>query len=539
MPPTLPARRRRPFLWLPASLALVAGVLIGLFAAERLPQEPQPTQLAALPTVASTSTLGASPAVTVLDWREMRTSVDAVQLTTVGDRVLATGGQGAWYSDDGGESWEAATIGRSPDQSDWQLGDLAGDNAQLVSIGSAPNSQIGADADRRPVIFESNDRGASWSALSDTSPPSVNGEAAGIVLGGPGFVMIENPVDGARYTHQPQVWTSATGMNWSQTETGAFTDSYVYDLAGRGRLVAVGNAGEGDASAPTAWWSNDGRDWNAVTLAPTGSVSAVTVDVIGFVAVGLGADGSLLLWRSSDGVTWRVVPAPGAAWTRVNDIAASPLGVVISGSGLARSHGAVADFLGRPLLAFLPSNGGAMNIADLEATPGQVVALADRYVALANRCPPDADCATNLGGAVLTGTVSTRQSQTEPACAVTPITSPPETSAEDPRLWMKASAGLWAIVSGQVIDESEQGIKILWISNEEMRGPLSVEVTSVGPPNYRETYRFDGETLSGLDHPSGIAMPPPGCYRFSAQIGTVSGEIVLEVADRRGSKSDK
>jgi hypothetical protein len=341
----------------------------------------------------------------------MRTSVDAVQLTTVGDRVLATGGRGAWYSDDGGESWEAATMGRRPDQSDWQLGDLAGDSGQLVSIGWAPNSQTGADADRRPVIFQSNDLGASWSTVSDGAAPSVSGDSAGIVLGGSGFVMIENPFDSTkgRYTHQPQVWTSETGTNWRQTKTGAFTNSYVYDLASRGRLVAVGNAGEGDASAPTAWWSNDGHDWNAVTLAPAGSVSAVTIDTVGFVAAGVGSDGLLLLWRSADGVTWEGVPVRGAAWSHVNDIAASSLGVVVSGSGLAPAQDGIADFLGRPLLAFLPSNGDAMSIADdFQATASHVVALADRYVALANRCPPNADCATNLGGSVLIGTPNGR-----------------------------------------------------------------------------------------------------------------------------------
>jgi hypothetical protein len=413
MPPVLPARRRRPFLWLPASLALVAGVLIGLFAAERLPQEPQPSPVAGAPSLPASATPihslmpADSPALAALHWREMRTKVDAVQLTTIGDRVLATSGQGAWYSDDGGESWRSAHIGRSPEQSDWQLGEVAGDDSRLVSIGWVPNSQIGADADSRPVIFESNDRGASWSALSDASPPSVNGEAAGIVLGGPGFVMIENPVDGAQYTHQPQVWTSATGTDWSRAATSAFTDSYVYALASRGRLVAVGDAAKGDASVPTVWWSNDGHDWNAVTLAGAGSVSAVTVDIGGFVAAGVGADGRLLLWRSADGVTWQVVSAPGAAWTWVNDIAASSLGVVVSGRGNAPGVHAMADFLGRPLLAFLPSNGGAMTIADdLQATPSQVVALADRYVALANRCPPSADCATNLGRSVLIGTPS-------------------------------------------------------------------------------------------------------------------------------------
>jgi hypothetical protein len=93
----------------------------------------------------------------------------------------------------------------------------------------------------------------------------------------------------------------------------------------------------------------------------------------------------------------------------VNDIAASSLGVVVSGSGLAPAQDGIADFLGRPLLAFLPSNGDAMSIADdFQATASHVVALADRYVALANRCPPNADCATNLGGSVLIGTPNGR-----------------------------------------------------------------------------------------------------------------------------------
>lgn len=97
---------------------------------------------------------------------------------------------------------------------------------------------------------------------------------------------------------------------------------------------------------------------------------------------------------------------------------------------------------------------------------------------------------------------------------------------------MNAGEGLWAIVSGQVIDASEHGIKILWMSDEEMRGPMTAEVISVDSSNYRKSYKFDGETLSGTLHPSGFDMPPPGCYRFSAQVGTVSGQIILEITNR-------
>jgi hypothetical protein len=83
----------------------------------------------------------------------------------------------------------------------------------------------------------------------------------------------------------------------------------------------VGSAGAG-GSAPAAWFSDDGRSWQAASI--SGSAGAGMVDVVagpgGFLAIGWNetggqsGQGSLTsVWRSSDGRSWApLVGLPGA-----------------------------------------------------------------------------------------------------------------------------------------------------------------------------------------------------------------------------------
>ncbi len=367
-----------------------------------------------------------------LDWQTTKASVDALHLAEVGGRLIATGtGDGpeaAWYSDNGGESWKSARISAGPDQASWHLGAVAERDGQLISLGWAPNSPIGADADRRAVIWTSDDDGAIWRPLAGGTAPSVSGN---VVAGGPGYVMVGNPVDAAsgRYTNHPEIWTSTDGANWTQVETEAFANSYMSGLASRGRIVAVGVVGDdpADARTPTAWWSDDGLTWHSIALSGAASVSAVTTDASGFVAAGTAVDGSLAVWDSVDGETWNLVPNGLGGWGSVASLAAGPLGIVVSGASKAGSPVGtdLVDPFGHPLLAFLPADGASPSTAeDLQDWPMSVAALRDRFVTLADKCPPNADCYVQLRS-VLVGTahVGSALSPTSEAVALPTLTT--------------------------------------------------------------------------------------------------------------------
>jgi hypothetical protein len=389
---------------------------------------------------------------------------------------------------------------------------------ELVSLGAIT---LGSNEATAPgALWFSHDDGKSWE-LSTRDSPKVHGD-----LATNGAVLVA--VGQGSAPDQSEVWVSRDGTSWQQAQAQELERSTINAVAATSdRFLAVGTRHneDGTTSAMT-WESVDGEAWEATAIATPGRFTDVVAGPPALVAVGdIGkGDGSsaptVLLAAQSFNLNGVQTTFGGSATA----VASGPLGIVIGSQILP-------DKL-RMEAWFLPS-GNARDAVETARDIGgfdDLVALPDRFIGLSH-CPPTADCFASSFISIGRPVAAASPEPTAEACAFTPITKPPG-KPDDGRLWMNGGEGLWAIVSGQVIDVSEHGIKVLWMSDEEMRGPMTVEVTSVGSSNYRKSYRFDGETLSGIDHPSGFDMPPPGCYRFSAQVGTVSGQIILEITNR-------
>jgi hypothetical protein len=391
----------------PLGLALVAGVFIGLWGAQILRRESPAHE------VAGVQSASAAPLqVRRLSWVEQPAPFSAAHVAAVGARLVAIGGKdgadGAWYSDDSGESWASATLSRGSHQADWQLGPFASDGAHLVSLGSRPAAATGNDADRISVIFTSDDRGASWDAIEGAMPPDIHGETVGVAFGAGGYVAVINPVT-TTYTLRPEAWTSTDGVIWNRVETDAFGSGYVDGVAGGGRIVAIGSAVTRDSSTgvATAWWSEDGTDWHAVRLGETDATLAVTAAPPGFVAAGRGSDGGLVVWTSTDGTAWIALPSNVQDWDQVTDVAAGSMGIVVSGT----TRGVPPA----PSLAFIPRQGGPATVAnDIQASPQFVTALPRRFVAFGPICPPRALCSGDPGQSMMIGTPESAETTPAP-----------------------------------------------------------------------------------------------------------------------------
>lgn len=146
---------------------------------------------------------------------------------------------------------------------------------------------------------------------------------------GPGLLAIGYTYPGWTATG----WTSVDGRTWQLStisrEDGTFP---VAVAAGHGIVVAAGRHGR----AAVVWTTVDGTHWEEHRISPMGTdnerMTAVVATADGFVAGGsagpeLGMR-TARIWRSTDGRTWRPLPA-GAAFAdaEIRDL-------VVTGSGL-------------------------------------------------------------------------------------------------------------------------------------------------------------------------------------------------------------
>jgi hypothetical protein len=210
----------------------------------------------------------------------------------------------------------------------WQTGDFVwpsglSTNAveQLVPIGdrlyliASDNGTPDPNAKASGGIWATAD-GLAWTKVSDidalkaagTDRPELmaaapNGRGGAVVVGS------EQTPDGADRT---AAWWTADGKTWANASV-AGPAGRMYGVVGLpDGHVAVGITQSGVDAVAAAWHSTDsGASWTSVPL-PGDGKDALDVTVWGdrFVAIGRSKDANLLLWASSDGVTWRLVQSP-------------------------------------------------------------------------------------------------------------------------------------------------------------------------------------------------------------------------------------
>ncbi|HTG48583.1 MAG TPA: hypothetical protein VK646_13110 [Actinomycetota bacterium] len=162
--------------------------------------------------------------------------------------------------------------------------------------------------------------GLSWQQIDGDNPP----KAAGFAAAGPGFVI----------TGTNGVYTSTDGVSWDHVQPPVDRAEFLGVTAGGPGVVAVG-------SPDNAWFSSDGATWQPATVPQTGVPADMTRVAAGpdrLVAMGStragGPRSELVIWASSDGMTWHDVAIDNAIMSpscRITGLAGSPAGFVATG----------------------------------------------------------------------------------------------------------------------------------------------------------------------------------------------------------------
>lgn len=165
--------------------------------------------------------------------------------------------------------------------------------------------------------------GRTWTRVSHQA--AFDGAAmSAAAAGGPGLVAVGSIATNGRVPVSQErgvVWTSADGRTWRRLAGSVFAGANIVDVikAGPG-LVAVGDsypAPPPSGSHAVVWVSSDGITWRRVQRDPHVFVNGsamlrVVAGAHGLVASGIteppNPDYHSLLWTSSDGLTWRLVP---------------------------------------------------------------------------------------------------------------------------------------------------------------------------------------------------------------------------------------
>jgi hypothetical protein len=163
--------------------------------------------------------------------------------------------------------------------------------------------------------------GLSWQQFEDGGAR----DAEAVVAAGPGFVA-------ARHD---DIITSTDGVSWEPARVSSDRgDQYLSVSAGGPGVVAVG-------SPSKAWFSSDGLTWEAATVPPTKSsaeMSKVAAGADRLVATGWteakGNSTDLVIWVSSDGMSWHDVPIDGDVFSsgcRITGLVGARAGFVATG----------------------------------------------------------------------------------------------------------------------------------------------------------------------------------------------------------------
>jgi hypothetical protein len=128
------------------------------------------------------------------------------------------------------------------------------------------------------------------------------------------------------------LWTSSNGKKWNDQHIEGTASLYDVEVGSAGALV-VGDAGTFPDTVPTLWASVDGAAWEAHPIAEAGSPYHLAVSPDGVLVVaGKLADGALVVWRSTDGLSWEEVALEGvsAGQTSIPTLESTPVGFVLS-----------------------------------------------------------------------------------------------------------------------------------------------------------------------------------------------------------------
>jgi hypothetical protein len=223
----------------------------------------------------------------------------------VGEEALVNGPvDGAiWISPDG-IRWERLST-RDNDLANAEIEVVAASGRHLVALGRPrPEEQ--------DTIVWASDDGRSWRR----GDGSAFGDAVsrGVADGPAGFIAWADEGRRSELLH------SDDGSAWTAIETGTMFDgaSIASIKSFRGGFVAVGarlpppddasGVGGLDRSAALAWWSADGRAWEATAIDVGFGLSDLQVGADGMMALGSGGCGGCIgpaaMWRSTDGRSW-------------------------------------------------------------------------------------------------------------------------------------------------------------------------------------------------------------------------------------------
>src|ERR1019366_2072953 len=119
-------------------------------------------------------------------------------------------------------------------------------------------------------------------------------------------------------------------------------------------------------------------------------------------------------------------------------------------------------------------------------------------------------------------------------CRVTPFGTIPRNDVVGWNVpaWQLAAPGLWANPGMRVKDVahsgfrgSDPGVKVLWWTQPAVDLPMVLTIDSIPPGTYHDQVTWDPPGPGQQHRPTGLSMPPTGCYRIGIRLGTRQGSV--------------
>ncbi len=312
--------QRRPLLAWVAAAATVVVVTALLFAV--VPRGTTPSG-SALPSASK-------PSATGIAWTQVATTVDGGILTE-GDTVMGAiafnggyvmvgnGGQGdhaVWWSSSDGTTWQRhdSDPAFSGSLLNWVL--PIPDGLLIVGTSNQADDQCAGGVFGCNVVFPlrmwTSPDGATWTRQPDADLAVFGRAGLNAVAAGPGGLVAFGARAPAEGDVTPLVWTSTDGRAWTAAPEfyTAFPTAIVDDVTATAtRFVAVGRPDDpgGPSGKGAAWYSPDGRTWQAATGEPPLELARALGIAGGAIALGDAAAENASLWGTTDGTGWTPV----------------------------------------------------------------------------------------------------------------------------------------------------------------------------------------------------------------------------------------